>query len=99
MGINSKIAKLPFPILYIIMASLILFNWVGVILFQRNFEVFKIEQPWDYYLSNFFSNTFGISQQQYFIFALPVILILLYLIPKFLGYLINLDKKNQRQWS
>ena len=92
MGINAKIAKIPFFILYLILAGLTSFNWFRVILFQRNFEVFRADQPWDYYLSNFFSNTFGITHQQYFIFALPVVLIGLCLIPKTVGKLLNLDK-------
>lgn len=94
MGINSKIAKIPFLFLYIILVALTSYNWIRVILFQRNFEVFKTEQPWDYYLSNFFVNNFGISHQQYFLFAFPVILLLLYLIPKAVGKLMTLDKKS-----
>lgn len=42
----------------------------------------------------FFVNNFGITHQQYFIFALPVILIGLNLIPKIVGKLINLDKSS-----
>ena len=92
MGINSRIAKIPFFILYLILAGLTSFNWIRVILFQKNFEAFRTTQPRDYYLSNFFSNTFGISQQQYFIFALPIVLVGLYLIPKIAGKLLNIDK-------
>lgn len=93
MGINSKIAKIPFFVLYLVLVTFTSYNWIKVILFQKNFEVFRTEQPWDYYLSNFFSNAFGISHRQYFIFALPVILIGFYIIPKFVGKLLNLDKK------
>ena len=92
MGINAKIAKIPFFVLYLILAVFTSFNWIRVILFQKNFEAFRTTQPWDYYLSNFFSNTFGITHQQYFIFALPVVLVGLYLIPKIVGKLLNLDK-------
>ena len=92
MGINSRIAKIPFIILYLILAAFPSFNWSRVILFQKNWEAFRTQQPWDYYLSNFFSNTFGITHQQYFILALPVMLIGLYLIPKIVGKLLNLDK-------
>ena len=92
MGINAKIAKIPFSILYLILAVFTSFNWIRVILFQRDWEVFRTQQPWDYYLSSFFSNTFGITHQQYFIFALPVVLIGLYAIPKIIGKLLNLDK-------
>jgi len=92
MGINAKIAKIPFFVLYLIVAGLTSFNWVRVILFQKNFEAFRITQPWDYYLANIFENLFGITHQQYFIFALPVVLIGLYLIPKAVGKLLNLDK-------
>ncbi len=91
MNINSKIAKIPFLVLYLIMAVLISYNWIRVILFQKDFEAFRTEQPWDYHLSNFFVSSFGITHQQYFIFALPVILILLYAIPKIMGKLMNLD--------
>jgi hypothetical protein len=94
MGINAKIAKIPFFILYLILAGFTSFNWIRVILFQRNFETFRTTQPWDYYLSNFFSNTFGINQQQYFIFAFPVVLICLYLIPRLFGKLMNMDKNS-----
>lgn len=94
MGINSKVAKIPFSILYLILAALTSYNWIRVILFQRDFEVFRTEQPWDYYLSNFFVNTLGISHQQYFLFAFPVILLILYIIPKVFGKLLNLDKKS-----
>lgn len=94
MGINSKIAKIPFFILYLILAVFTSYNWIRVILFQRDFEVFRTQQPWDYYLSSFFANTFGITQRQYFIFAFPVILLSLYIIPKALGKLMGLDKKS-----
>jgi len=93
-GINSKIAKIPFYVLYLILAVFTSFNWIRVILFQRNFEIFRTEQPWDYYLSSFFANTFGITQQQYYIFAFPVMLLGLYIIPKALGKLMSLDKKS-----
>jgi hypothetical protein len=93
MDINSKIAKIPFFILYLILIILVSYNWIRVILFQKNFEVFLAEQPWDYYLSNFASNTFGITHQQYFLFAFPIMLAFLYLVPKLFGKLINLDKK------
>ena len=92
MGINSRIAKIPFFILYLTLAAFTSFNWIRVILFQKDWGAFRTQQPWDYYLSNFFSNTFGITHQQYFIFALPVVLIGLYLIPKIVGKLLNLDK-------
>jgi len=91
MNINSKIAKIPFFVLYLIMAVLVSYNWIRVILFQKNFEAFRTEQPWDYHLSNFFVSNFGITHQQYFLFALPVILLLLYAIPKIMGKLMNLD--------
>lgn len=94
MGVNSKVAKVPFFILYLILAVLVAFNWIRVILFQKDFEAFRATQPWDYYLSGFFSNTFGITPRQYFIFALPIVLIGLYLIPKVVGKLLNLDKNS-----
>ncbi len=94
MGINSRIAKIPFSVLYIILAILTSFNWIRVILFQNNFEVFRTEQPWDYYLSSFFANTFGITQRQYFLFAFPIMLLGLYVIPKVLDRLMSLDKKS-----
>jgi len=92
MGINTKVAKIPFIVLYLILAGFTTFNWIRVILFQNNFEAFRTTQPWDYYLSSFFSNTFGITHQQYFILTLPFVLIGLYIIPKMLGKLLNLDK-------
>lgn len=94
MGINAKIAKIPFFVLYLILAVMISYNWLKVILFQKNFEVFKTEQPWDYYLSSFFVNNFGITHQQYFLFAFPVILLLLYISPKIIGKLMSLDEKS-----
>jgi hypothetical protein len=94
MGINNKIAKIPFFVLYLVLIALICFNWIRVILFQQNFEVFRSMQPWDYYLSNLFAKTFGVTQQQYFLFALPVVLVGLYLIPKIVGKLISLDKNS-----
>ena len=93
MGINSKIAKIPFFVLYLTLVSFTSYNWIRVILFQKDFEVFLAEQPWDYYLSKFASNTFGITNQQYFLFAFPVMLVFLYLVPKLFGKLMNLDKK------
>ena len=92
MGINAKIAKIPFFALYLILSAFTSYNWIEVILFQRDWEAFHTQQPWDYYLSNFFSNTFGTTHQQYFIFALPVVLIALYALPKIVGKLLNLDK-------
>lgn len=94
MGINAKIAKIPFFLLYLILTGFTSFNWIRVILFQRNFEVFRTTQPWDYYLSNFFSTSFGITQRQYFIFTFPVVLIYLYLIPKLFGKLMSMDKNS-----
>jgi hypothetical protein len=94
MGINSKVAKIPFFILYLILAVFISYNWIRVILFQRNFEVFGTEQPWDYYLSSFFVDTLGISHRQYFLFAFPVILLILYAIPKVFGQLLTANKKS-----
>jgi hypothetical protein len=93
MSVNAKIAKIPFLLLYVILVLCTCFNWIRVILFQKDWEAFQTQQPWDYYLANFFSNTFGISNQQYFIFALPVVLLVLYAVPKLLGALLNLDKK------
>lgn len=94
MGINSKIAKIPFFILYLILAVLTSFNWIRVILFQNNFEAFQYTQPWDYYLSKWFSDIFQTSQRQYFIFAFPLVLIFLYLIPKLFGKLMSVDKNS-----
>jgi hypothetical protein len=91
MNINSKIARIPFFVLYLIMAILVSYNWIRVILFQKDFQAFRTEQPWDYHLSNFFVNNFGVTHQQYFLFALPVILLLLYAIPKIMGKLMGLD--------
>jgi hypothetical protein len=92
MGMNAKIAKIPFWVLYLILAGLTSFNWVRVILFQTDFEAFKYTQPWDYYLSKVFAKAFGTTQQQYFILVLPVVFILLYLIPKLFGKLMSADK-------
>ena len=36
MGINAKIAKIPFFILYLILVGLTSFNWIRVILFQKD---------------------------------------------------------------
>lgn len=99
MGINTKIARIPFFILYLVLAGLVSFNWARVVLFQKNFEVFRASQPWDYYLSSFFSSTFGISHRQYFIFALPVVLISLYLIPNLIGRLLGLDRNSNIKGS
>lgn len=94
MGINSKIAKIPFFVLYLISAVITSYNWIRVILFQKDFEIFRIEQPWDYYLSSFFANNLGITHRQYFLFAFPVILLLLYAIPKATGKMMGLDAKS-----
>ena len=94
MGVNTKIAKIPFTVLYLILAGFTSFNWIRVILFQRNFEAFRTEQPWDYYLSGFFVNNFGLTHQQYFLFAFPIMLLLLYFIPKVVGNLMSLDKRS-----
>lgn len=94
MGINSKVAKIPFLVLYLILVVLTSYKWIRVILFQKNFEIFRTEQPGDYYLSSFFVNNFGITHQQYFIFAFPVILLLLYAIPKIVGKMMSLDTKS-----
>ena len=92
MGINSRVARIPFFILYLILAVPTSYNWVRVILFQQNFEIFRSSQPWDYYLSSFFVNNFGITHQQYFLFAFPVMLLGLYVIPKIFGKLMSMDK-------
>lgn len=94
MNINSKIAKIPFFVFYLILVLLTSYNWFRVILFQKNFEAFRTEQPWDYHFSNFFVNHFNITHQQYFIFAFPFILLLLYAIPKICGKFMDLDIKS-----
>lgn len=94
MGINSKIAKIPFWILYLISALVVSFNWIQVIMYQSSFEAFRQTQPWDYYLSKLFADTFATTQKQYFIFAFPVVLVCLYLIPKLLGKLMSIDKNS-----
>ena len=94
MGINSKIAKIPFIVLYLMLALLTSFNWIKVILFQKDFGTYQSLQPWDYYLSNLFAKTFGTTQKEYFIFAFPVILLVLYLIPKLFGKLMEKDVKS-----
>lgn len=92
MGINSKVSKIRFPFLYGILALLVSYNWIRVILYQKDFEVFRSEQPWDYYLSNFFASAFGITHKQYFLLTLPLVLLALYAVPKLGGKLIDLDK-------
>lgn len=94
MGINSGLAKVPYLALYSVLAVLVSFNWIRVILFQKDFEIFRTSQPWDYHLSNFFSASFGITHQQYFIFAFPVALASLYITPKLFGKLMRMDKKS-----
>jgi hypothetical protein len=94
MGINSKIAKIPFLLLYIINASLILFNWLRVIFLQKDFSAFAKEQPWDHFLATRFSEIFATSYRSYFIFALPIYLVLLFVFLKIVGKLLNLDKKS-----
>lgn len=94
MRINTRIANVPFFALYLVLASLVSFNWVRVILFQKNFEAFRTTQPWDYYVSNFFSRAFDITHQQYYIFALPLVLICLYAVPKLFGKLMSMDEKS-----
>lgn len=94
MRINSKIANVPFFILYLILTALFSVNWVQVILFQKDFEAFRATQPWDYYLSHVFAETFGTSQREYFMFMFPILLVGLYALPKVLGKLMSLDKKS-----
>ena len=94
MHLNSKIAKIPFFVLYLMLVLLVSYNWIRVILFQREFEIFLTEQPWDYFLSNFFIKNFGLTYHQYFLFTFPIILIILYIIPKVFGRLLDLDKKS-----
>ncbi|PIR43830.1 hypothetical protein COV24_00700 [candidate division WWE3 bacterium CG10_big_fil_rev_8_21_14_0_10_32_10] len=93
MGINSKIAKIPFFVLYLIIATLVSLNWIKVIIFQKDFENFRSTQPWDYYISSFAVQTLGVTHQQYFLFALPLILLGLYGLFKILGNLLDKDKK------
>jgi len=94
MGINSKIAKIPFLILYLISAMTVSFNWIRVILFQKSFEGFRTTQPWDYYLSNLFADVFSTGQREYFIFAFPIILLGLYILPKATGKFMSMDRKS-----
>ncbi len=94
MGVNSKVMKIPFWVLYVILAVLTSFNWLRVVLFQANFEAFRYTQPWDYYLSKWFADIFQTNQRQYFLFILPIILICLYVVPKLFGKLLSLDKKS-----
>lgn len=95
MDINRKIAKIPFAVLYGIFALLVSFNWLRVFLFQREFSVFESEQPWDFYLSSIASRLFGIEQRQFFVFAIPIVLIVIFGVLKLTGWLISLDKKTE----
>lgn len=54
MGINSKVTKIPFIVLFLILAALTSYNWVRVIMFQGDFEVFRTEQPWEFLQLNLY---------------------------------------------
>ena len=94
MSINTKVAKIPFLLLYLVNAFLISFNFLKVILFQEDFTSFATEQPWDHFLATKFSEVFSTSYRSYFIFALPVYLVLLFIFLKLFGKLIDLDKRS-----
>jgi len=95
MDLNKKIVKIPFWILYGILACLVIFNWLSVYLLQKDFSAFRSEQPWDHFLASFASNIFNIEYRQYFLFAIPVVLLIMLGAIKFGGWLISLDKNTQ----
>lgn len=92
MSLNAKIAKIPYFLLYLILVGFTATNWIKVILFQKDWSLFQARQPWDYWLASLFSRAFGLPLQQYFLIALPLVLLGLYFLPKLIGKLINLDK-------
>ena len=94
LNINQKIAKIPFILLYGILAFFIVFSFLCTYLYQKDWSAFQEGQPIDYALAGFFSNLFGTEYNVYFLFAIPFMLLLVYGAIRLGGWLVRrMDKR------
>lgn len=79
---NQKIAKIPFWILYLISAFIITFDLIYTSSFLNNNPNAHEGNPINAYFANIFGNN-------YFLFMIPIVLLLLYGAAKFAGWIIK----------
>ncbi|MEA3420910.1 MAG: hypothetical protein U9Q97_04435 [Acidobacteriota bacterium] len=96
LGINQKIAKIPFILLYGILTFFITLSFLCTYLYQNDWSAFQEGQPIDYALARSFSNLFGTEFNAYFLFAIPLMLLVIYGAIRLGGWLIKrIDKKTE----
>ncbi len=81
-NINQKIAKIPFWILYLISAFIICFDLIYTHYFLSTNTRAVEGNP----VNAYFANIFGVN---YFLFMIPVVLLLLFGVAKFAGWIIR----------
>lgn len=94
MNINQKIAEIPLVILYGIIACFVTISFVCTYLYQKDYSVFREDQPIDYFLASLFSNLLGTEYREYFLFAIPIMLFILYGAIRLGGWLVKALDKN-----
>lgn len=87
MSINQKISKIPFWILYGILASLIIWDFIFTYLTIKNNPHMGEGNP----INVFFIQAFGL---EYFLWSIPIILILIYGVIRLGAWMVvNIDKR------
>ena len=93
LNINQKVAKIPFTVLYVVIAFFHITSALAVNKFMGP-NGFQKDQPWDHFLASTASRLFGIPYNNYFLFSIPLYLLGFYGVTKVVGWVIEkLDKK------
>ena len=93
MELNKKIAKIPFWVLYGIIAFLTIFSFIYTYA-HMDYPRIKEGNPANHFLALTFSETFHIDYQYYFLYSIPFVLLLLYGALKLAKFLVKaVDKR------
>jgi len=94
-SINQKVTKIPFAVLYAVLAFFHITSALTVNKFMGP-GGFQKDQPWDHFLASTFSRLFSISYNNYFLVSIPLYLLGFYGVIRIGGWLVEkLDKKNK----
>ena len=93
MNINQKIAKIPFWILFGILSFLVIFSFVYTYA-HMDYPRTKEGNLANHFLALTFSNVFSTSYENYFLYSIPFVLLLLYGALRLAKWLVRVvDKK------
>ena len=92
MNINKKIAKIPFWVLYGILAFLVIFSFVYTYA-HMDYPRIKEGNPANHYLALTFSKIFDMDYKYYFLYSIPFVLLLLYGALKLAKFLVRVVDK------